>query len=543
MGLEGTTIVRPDSGPVRRQPPPDVAAIAAIGAVLAFAVVTRQAFIGDGIRHVVTALESDHAPVGEVRWLLFPPITWAVVHPLARAGWIDGVEQALRPLAAVSALAGVAYLFALRAWLAALGYDARTRASAILLAGATAPFLLLYSDIAEPCVAGAVAVAALAFGAAIRRRRALRAIEVAAIVAAIVAASLVYQALVLALAFLPLVLDGASARRTSTWLTTAAIVVAALCVVVALRTRAGDSAAFALQSLANGGERNPLARDFFGSGSPAKWVVAAFAGPAQAFIALRDFSGLPALASALTGARPSAVVNAVWLLLDVALLAAVVRAIAVRRDWRLALALAAVVALPVARNNQYAYVKFYALWPIVVALAATAFAPRRVLIAAVGLLAINGGLLASDIAGGRSMHAEVTSLYSSVPRDACFFTSGWGAPFQYLWARHTVAVIAVLTMGPDPREQDRALTNAVESCFCEAPVVWTDTPSETAPTVRFIADRFEYRSLDLATLLPAADERTAIAASPMAIFAYTPARANAACSQIRSRATGTATAR
>ena len=526
-----------------RQPPPDVAAIAAVGAVLALAVVTRQAFIGDGIRHVVTALEADHAPVGEVRWLLFPSITWAVVHPLVRAGWVDSVEQALRPLAAVSALAGVACLFALRAWLASLGYDARTRASSLLLAGATAPFLLLYSDIAEPTVASAVAVSALAYGAAVRRRRALTAVEVAAIVAAIVAASLVYQALVLALAFLPLALDRASLRRMSTWLTATAIVVAALCLVVALRTRAGDSGAFALRSLANGGERNPLARDFLASGSPAKMIVAAVAGPAQAFIELRDFSGVPALASALTQGRPAAVVNAAWLLLDVALLAAVIWAIAVRRDWRLAFALTAIVALPVVRNNQYAYAKFYVLWPIVVALAATAFAPRRVMIAALGLLAINGALLASDIADGRARHAEVTSLYSSVPRDACFFTSGWGAPFQYLWARHTVAVIAVLTMGSDPRAQDRALTSAVESCFCEAPVVWTDTPSETADTVRFLADRFEYRSLDLATLLAAADERTAIAASPTAIFAYTPARASTACLQIRGRATSAAAAR
>ena len=519
--------------PAASRPRLDLFAIATLVALVAVAAACRQAFSGDGTRHVVDALGTPRAPIGEVRWLLFPTLVWALARPLAEMGWIASVDAALRPLSALTVAAGAAYLLALRRWLIAIDIPVRSRAAAVAMAAATAPFLALYSDFAEPPIAAALVVCALARTASLTRAGRMTGGQIAIAAGAIAAASLLYQGVVLGLALLPLCLDAATLRRRSTWAIVAATAGGALVFAVALRVHAGDSATVAIRSISNGGERSELTRAFLGTASAAKWVVAAIVGPAQAFVALDRFAGLPALASAIVRgpARGAAVVNGVRLTVGLLLLAALASAIVVHRDWRLALAIASVIALPVLRNNQYAYAKFFVLWPALVAVAASRFPAARVFAVAVVLLALNGSLVAREIQSGRAEHAEALTLYRTVPADACFLTSGWGAPFQHLWPGRTVAVIAELTMSTEAS----GLARDIGACFCDAPIVWTDTPAESAATVRFIADRFEYRAVDIAALLPTAEERTVVAAFPTPIFQYTADRARDACRRVRAR--------
>ena len=63
----------------------------------------------------------------------------------------------------------------------------------------------------------------------------------------------------------------------------------------------------------------------------------------------------------------------------------------------IALAMAAVVALPVIRNSQYTYHKFYVLWPVLMAIASTKAPPKLVLAVAAIVLALNSALLARDV--------------------------------------------------------------------------------------------------------------------------------------------------
>ena len=514
---------------------PDLIAIGVFAIVLAAAAAARQSFNGDGIRHVAAAIAAARPPIGEARWVLFPTLVWILVHPLAAAGWFGNAEQAARPLVALTVAAGIVYLAAIRAWLRTRGDDAWRRAAAVALAGSTAPFLLLYSDFEEPAIAAAAIVAVLAYAAA-RQRRTESIAPVVLVTAIIAAASLVYEALILALALLPLCVDTRTLTRRSTAAAVAFTIAAAIGVAIGARVYAGDSARAAALSLARG-ETNPFTRAFMGTPSPAKWAIALIGGPAQGFAALRRFAGVPALAAAIgdPDSRPDALANALRLALGIALAIALGWSIIVRRNWRLALAIGGIVALPIVRNNQYGYAKFYVLWPAVAAIGSTAFAPSEVIAAAALLLASNGWLLASDIYDGRQGHAEAEAIYAGGPANACFFTAGWTAPFPILWRGRTAAVALTLSEGTEPRAQEVALTRTLDECFCDSAAVWTDTTAESRRAVELLEEQFHYRQIDLGSLLAPADGRTQLGSGVLHLYAYTPARAADACRRIRAR--------
>lgn len=138
------------------------------------------------------------------------------------------------------------------------------------------------------------------------------------------------------------------------------------------------------------------------------------------------------------------------------------------RERRAALAIAAVTALPVLRNQQYAYVKFFVLWPVLVGVLAVRFRARHVLAAALLVFAVNGWVLASDVARGRQLYASSQAAYRRASPTSCWMTSGWAPPFHYLWPGTTTGMIATLATGIDPATQARALTASLRDCFCGA---------------------------------------------------------------------------
>jgi hypothetical protein len=520
--------------PASRRLDGDWIVIAAMVIGLATAAAMRQDYNGAGIRHVHAALTAVTPPIGETRWLLFPTVAWTVLHPLSAAGRIAGIESAARVLVAISVAAALIYLVALRAWLEAIGCDVSRRAATLLLAAATAPFALSYADVTEPQIPAALVVAALAIAA--RRRAAGTETPgvVLFVVSVVAAAALVYEGLLVALALVPLVAH-APLRRASTFAGAIAIVAFAVIVAIATRITVGDSSNVAAQSIVQG-EANPRVRRFISTPTPAKWATAMVAGPALAFVALPRFSGLPALASSFRdpASRGSAMANALRLVVGAAYVAALVWAVVRRRDWRLAIAIAGILALPVLRNNQYGYLKFFVLWPVVVSLAAVAFAPRPVALAGVVLLALNGELLVAAIANGRAGRTMFSSAYAGASANACFVTSGYAPPFEYLWPGRSVSILGTLSLGSDPATQARVLTNTLINCYCDASEVWTDTADESAPLVSFLASSFDYHSVDLTALLPDPQERVTKSPGPPPLFVYTRQRAAAACRVIRS---------
>ena len=202
--------MRTPGGEVRPRGTIELVVLVALAAVLVIAAASRRDFIEDGVRHLPAAL-SGPPHFGEARWIMFPPLLFALVRPLAAIGLVGGVEAAIQPFLWVSVASGIIFLVSLGVWLRVECQTAR-RAAALLLAGSCAPFLALFSDIAEPQIAAAMAVAGLAYT---RVRRddptgAERGVVVA--IVAIACAALIYQGTILAFGMLPLV---ASRERCS----------------------------------------------------------------------------------------------------------------------------------------------------------------------------------------------------------------------------------------------------------------------------------------------------------------------------------------
>ncbi len=476
----------------------------AIAGILIMAAACRRDFLGDGVRHLPAALHS--APqVGEARWLLFPLLVSVLVKPLAAARLISDVEGAIHAVLWLSVASGLIYLWSVRAWLRTESDDGGRRAMALLLAGSCGPFLFLFSDIAEPQVAAALAVSGLAY-ARVRRDDPARAVRGAMVaIAAIAGASLIYQGLILAFGMLPLVLsrDTLRRRRVAAALLLSLALVPTL--IVAALAAAGTPLRLAVESTF-GGERNPLARSMLARPSPAKYIVALVAGAPQGIVMLKNFAGLPALLAGLEARNPSVVeaaaengvrlaVGAViaWALLATALRCA---------DRRLLLAAAVILILPVLRNEQYGYPKFFVLWPVPIALAALGWRPRIAGVAAAAVLFANGSLLTGEVIRGRELYAATTHAYASATPTTCWMASGWAPPMAYLWPGTTAPILGTLATGVEPVVQAAALTDSLRRCFCGSTAVWTDASSSDGPMLADLARHFGYRAVDLPAILP-----------------------------------------
>jgi hypothetical protein len=497
--------------------------------VLVAAAATRRDFIGDGVRHIPAAL-SGHLQVGEPRWLLFPPLVFVLVRPLSLFGTVTGVEGAIAPLLWLSVACGVVFLVSLERWLRAESSDGTRRAAALLLAGSCAPFLMLFSDVAEVQIATAIALMGLAY--ARTHQDCDRGAVVA--IAAIACAALLYQATALAMGMLPLVArrNVLLSRRVMTALSGA--VTLDLLAIVAVQLAQGTSPVAALSTIA-GGERNPLMRSFMAQTSALKYAIALLAGPPQGIVAVKEFTGIPALFAALrttdAASFAPAVINLLRLLLGAVCLCALSVEGVRRHDRRLLFAALILLLLPVLRNQQYGYGKFFALWPVLVALAAVRCPPRTVAVMATAVLVCNGWLIAEDIGRGRRLHRDIQQAYREASPSTCWMTSGWSPPLWYLWPGSTAPVLGTLATGSDPPAQAVALTNSLRRCFCQSTAVWTDTTKTDAAVVVNLAAHFAYRDIDLAGIL--LDDRQP--ANPMtspAIHVYPDERRRQICESL-----------
>jgi len=474
-----------------------------LSALLIAVAVVRRDFLGDGVRHLPSILAS-RPSFGEPRWLLFPPLAWAWVRALSVAGMVTGARSAIQALLWMCVASGIAFLFGIRSWLQLEDTNGARRAAALLLAGSCAPVLILFSDVAEPQVAAAIVASGLACARA-RRDDPNRAWSGALIAsAAIGVAALIYQGAILALGMLPLVvsLDTVGARRVFAAAGASVVVVFGVLIAAQLSVGTAPRTAFAT---AFGGERNPLTRSLMARPSLAKYVVAIVAGPPQGIVALENFSGIPALGSALARgngqARQPAILNVSRLLLGCVVVGILLAGGVRTASWRVLGGLAVLLALPVWRNEQYGYPKFFILWPIPVALLAVRCRTRTIVLAAVAVLISNASIVARDVRRGRELVAAVQADYARATPATCWFTSGWSPPVSYLWPGTTVPVLGVLATGNDPVVQASALTVAIRRCFCESDAVWTDISTRDADVLTSIARHFDYTSIDLASVL------------------------------------------
>jgi hypothetical protein len=185
------------------------------------------------------------------------------------------------------------------------------------------------------------------------------------------------------------------------------------------------------------------------------------------------------------------------------------------------------------RNDQYNYVKFFALWPVIVAIAATAFDPRQVVAVAALVFVLNGSLVAREIVQGRRVSEEMSALYANVDATTCFFTSDWGPPFGHRWPGTTAAVIATLPIGKDPAVQARALTASLDRCFCGASAVWTDTTIDSAGVMTLLSEHFQYSALDLRDILLSRSDGALVGIAPVRVYAYSAHQQADVCRAVR----------
>ena len=481
---------------MRRPEPIELAVLIALAAVLVLAAASRQDFVEDGVRHLPGALSA---------WgWSFPPLLFALVRPLVAIGLVGSVEAAIQPFLWVSVASGIIFLISLGVWLRADCTDAARRAAALLLAGSCAPFLALYSDIAEPQIAAAMAVAGLAY-ARVRRNDPVDAeLGVVVAIVAITCAALIYQGTILALGMLPLVASHETLLRRRVLAVLCAAMAIVPVVMVAAQVVSGTALRLAVET-AVAGERNPLARSFMTSVSAGKYVVAALAGPPQGIVALKNFGGLPALVAGLQASDGRTVAlataNVLRLILGGLIVWGLFAAAVRSRDWRVLVAAAVILILPVLRNQQYAYSKFFVLWPVPVALAALRYRARWIAVAALLVLLSNGWLLAEEIRRGRRLHTSVQQLYGAAGPTTCWMTNGWAPPMPHLWPGITAPILGTLATGSDPAVQTGQLTRSLRRCFCDSAAVWTDTTRQDARLVADLARHFDYGVVDLTTVL------------------------------------------
>jgi hypothetical protein len=355
--------------------------------------------------------------------------------------------------------------------------------------------------------------------------------------AVIAVASLFYQGLLLAVALVPLVVPRDTWGKPRVLVSMAAILAAVpLTIVVAALVSGAGTGRVVGWFL---GEDTALARSLLTSSSPLKFLAAALAGPPQAIVGLDHFSGLPALFRGLSKPETAALAteNMMRLAVGGVVFAAMIRTVVTRRDWPLALAMLAVVTLPVVRNQQYNYPKFYVLWPALVAVASTMYRPRSVLIAAAVVLTLNVSLTAREVAHGRQLYAQLRRAYAAADSSTCWMTSGFAPPLPYLWPGSSAAILGTLAADGSPEALAARLTQSLTACFCRASSVWTDTTIATLEVVEGLAEHFRYTDVSLSDVVFRAEDGTTRTDGPLALHLYSRDAALRVCSRMPPRST------
>lgn len=495
---------------------PDLMVIGAWWALIIAIGFLRKDFCGDGLRHLPALLESARPHLGEPRWLFFPPLLFVILRPAVTLGLVHDVEGLTRVMMAATVAAAGIYLLALRACLGALGIEPDRRAAALAVAGGSAGLLLAATDLMEPIfgatlVAIGLAVAArraAAPGASAEDRR--RALFVA--VAAIAAATLLYQGLVLGLGLIPLVIPIRTLRHWRAWAPAALILAAVPLVMIGALAASGSSVGHAV-ARALLAEENPLYRSYLEKPGLTPYLVALAAGPPHGVVTLGEHHGFHGVLADLR--TPATRWPATQILLRLGFSMAVLTAGAVaawrRRDWPLLWSVAALALLPVVRTQEYGYIKFFILMPIVLAIgAARAPVPVAVALAAL-LVGLNAVPLLSDLPAQRRLYDDRVAAYGRADEHGCWLTTGWIPPLSFRWPGSVCPILGSLASGAGEDAASvaaagrAALTACLEDCFCRSSAVFTDdmTDATARPLVADSARHFAYTAVDLeAVVLP-----------------------------------------
>jgi hypothetical protein len=514
---------------------PDLVVLGAWWILVAAFGFARRDFTGDGIRHLPAILDParTHPALGEPRWLLFPALLYVLLRPLVALGLAHDVEALTRPMMAATLLTAGIYLLGIRRCLVALGITPGRRAVALAVAGSSAGLFFAASDLMEPIFGATLAVLGLAFVAARTtdpqatedsRRRA-----VLVGVAVIAAASFLYQGVILGVGLIPLFTPRATLTHRRTLIPAALILAAVPAVSGAILGLAGNEAARAFSRITQG-EENPLYRSYLKKSGPSAYLVALLGGPPQGLIALSHFQGFNGLIAALRGPGPRGEALAVVTRLGLGfavVLSGVVAAVR-RRDVTLLFGFAVLLLLPLVRHQQYGYVKYYVLLPVLLAVGA-ARAPMSVAAGvALILLVANGSTLLGTVRAGRQLYAERAGAYQQADRLTCWLSASWGPSIGFLWPGSVTAVLGSLASGggSDPAkvvaDAHATMSRSLEDCFCHSSSVFTDDMVEgSAGVVADLAEHFDYTEIDLPKLIvPAARARLVSNRGPMPVYAY-----------------------
>lgn len=486
---------------------PDLLVIAAWTALICCTAALRVDFIGDGVRHLIPLLAESRPPLGEPRWLLFPAFLFAIVKPLQMAGVVDSLNGAARVFLALDVFAGVAYMLLIRNWLLARSVAAPSRAAALLIAGMAVPMLRFSSDIVEVIIPATIALAGLVYLASRPPEKVHRGLWVAA--AAIAFATLLYQGIILAVALVPCAIPRRATIRMRTIILFCAIVAATPLVMVTTIVASGTTPGTAIHLMLTG-EQNVLYRDRLASHRLPLWerpFAAVSLGAARSIIEIPDNRGFTGAIELLShGATFTEGATAVGgLLLALAMVALGAVAVVRHREWRIVIAFAGILTLPVLRG--YAYLKLYGLMPAVVALVAAGSPPAIVFGAGAIVGTFNASYLARDVARDRKLARDIAPLYESADISACWLTTAWGPPI-FGWPGWTCSMSQVLTEAHTDQvaamidENNAAMMNSFRKCFCDSTAVYTDDVTESSKeSVVALANYYRFAGFDLTKLL------------------------------------------
>jgi hypothetical protein len=486
---------------------PDLLVIGVWAALIFCAAAFRVNFIGDGVRHLAPILTHSPPALGEPRWLLFPVFVFAIIKPVQMAGLVHSAKDAARVFLALDFTAGIVYLLLLRQWLIYRSISPRSRAAALLLAGVTVPMLHFSSDIVEVMVPATIALAGLVYLASQPPDNASKGLYVAA--TAIAIATLLYQGIVLAVALVPCAIARDARVRPRSFILFCATPSLAPFVMLTTLVATGASPHTAIHLMLTG-EENVLFRNLMASHRLPLWqrpFAAISIGAATSIIQLPDNLGLRQGIRLLLHSTTflEGVFNILGRLLALAIVFIGAAAIVRRRDWRIAVALAGLLILPVLRG--YAYLKYYTLMPIVIALVASVSPPAIVLGAGGIVVAFNLTYLARDIARDRQLAHDIAPLFASANNSACWLTTGWGAPI-FGWPGSVCSMSQVLAAADTDQvnamiaENNQKLTGSFRRCFCNSSAVYTDDVTlATQERAANLANHFRFTGVDLNELL------------------------------------------
>jgi hypothetical protein len=524
--------------------PLDWLVIAVWAAVAVVIVLLRADFEPDGLRHLPHVLSSNHPALGEPRWTLHPTLVFILTKPLVAVGLVGSVEGIAHAFSLMIVGLAIGYLVALRSILQSMGASEHSRAAALALAAVSAPLLKLGTDILEPLSAAAIAVIGLGYAAAGRpdapdaRRRILVA------VAAIALGGLVYESVILAIGLLPLVVPLRELVRPRTALPAAMILAMVPVVMIGLLVMNGDSLAHAATRAALG-EENPLTRSILRRPGVEQHVVALFAGPPQGVLKMDEFFGFNLLLAQLSdpNARGAAIWTLVLFLLGGVIVAALMFAAARARAWWVLVGFATLlVPLVLLRPEYYGYLKFYILFPVVLAVAAIHLPARLAGTIALIVALINVPARVDGLIQERAFARVVTPVYEAAGTEACWVTPGWVPPLSMRWRGQACGILQALALGTGEdvnrllATQYRALTECLEACFCRSSEVLTDEmTSDRRSVIQQQATHFGFDRIAIDDLLLGPGEGETLTPGDRPILRYRADRQRQVCDAIRAR--------